>query len=240
MRGDRPLSAMGFMSPQFKALAASQDLIGWREFTEGHISTHFYAIQSFHLAMSSSYLNGEDWTKQFISKLLQITHSQWIFRNFSLHDRTHGYLQNKKADEILQLINKLSDIALEEIPDDCRFLLKINLYELTKSHLENQTYWTLAMDAAIKAKALELARGAWAKRMRRQLNTKIASRTKLSITAVEQQIHKDGMHRTSSQSDAVQVNVIPQITLDRFVKRQPHPASIMGSMKSNKRLRKPD
>ncbi len=82
MRGDRPLSVMGFMSPQFRALAASQDLIGWREFTERHISTHFYAIQSFHLAMSSSYLNGEDWTKQFISKLLQITHSQWIFRNF--------------------------------------------------------------------------------------------------------------------------------------------------------------
>ena len=49
MRGDRPLSEMGFMSPQFKALAASQDTIGWREFTEGHISTHFYAIQSFHL-----------------------------------------------------------------------------------------------------------------------------------------------------------------------------------------------
>ena len=75
MRGDRPLSAMGIMSIQFKALVASQDLIGWREFTEGQISTHFYAIQSFHLAMSSSYLNGEDWTKQFISKLLHYTFS---------------------------------------------------------------------------------------------------------------------------------------------------------------------
>ena len=96
------------------------------------------------------------------------------------------------------------------------------------------------MDAAIKAKALELARGARAKRMRRRLNTKITSRTKLGTSAVEQQIRKDGMHRTSSQSDTGQVNNIPQITLDRFVKRRPHPASIMGSMKSNKRLRKPD
>jgi hypothetical protein len=60
MRGSKPLAKMGFMSPQFKALAISQDIIGWREFTEGHTS-HFYAIQSFHLAMSSSYLNGEDW-----------------------------------------------------------------------------------------------------------------------------------------------------------------------------------
>jgi len=41
MRGDKPLSEMGCMSPQFKALTCSQDLIGWRDFTEGYISTHF-------------------------------------------------------------------------------------------------------------------------------------------------------------------------------------------------------
>jgi hypothetical protein len=87
MRGDKPLSEMGYMSPQFKALARSQDLIGCRDFTEGYISTHFYEIQSFHLAMSSSYLSGKDWTKQYISKLLQITHSQWIYCNISLHNR---------------------------------------------------------------------------------------------------------------------------------------------------------
>ena len=104
MRGSKPLAEMGFMSPQFKALAISQDIIGWREFTEGHILSHFYVIQSFHLAMSSSYLNGEDWTKQFISKILQITHSQWIFRNISFHDNKNGYLQHKAADKLLQHI----------------------------------------------------------------------------------------------------------------------------------------
>jgi hypothetical protein len=87
MRVDKPLSQMGFMSPQFKALANSQDIIGWRDFTEGHISKHFYAIQMFHLTMSSSYLNEEDWTKQFVSKILQLTHSLWIFRNISYHDK---------------------------------------------------------------------------------------------------------------------------------------------------------
>jgi hypothetical protein len=44
MRRDKPLSMMGFMSPQFKALPNNQDLIGLRDFTEGHISTHFYGI----------------------------------------------------------------------------------------------------------------------------------------------------------------------------------------------------
>jgi hypothetical protein len=165
MRGDKPLSTMGFMSPQFKALATSQDLIGWRDFTEGHISTHFYAIQTFHLAMSSSYLNGEDWTKQFISKILQITHSQWIFWNISLHNKTHGYLHNKKANKIMQQINVLSDLASEEVPEDSQFLLEINFSELSSYHLETQKYWTLAVDPALKAKALESARGARAKRV---------------------------------------------------------------------------
>ncbi len=160
MRGDKPFSTMGFMSPQFKVLAASQDLIGWRDFTEGHISNHFHAIQTFHLAMSSSYLNGEDWTKQFISKLLQIMHSQWVFWNISLHNKTHGYLCNRKAEEIIQQINVLSEVAPEEVPKDSQFLLEINFSELSTFHLNTQTYWTLAMDAALKAKALESAQGA--------------------------------------------------------------------------------
>jgi hypothetical protein len=239
MRGDKPLSAMGHMSPQFKALAASQDVIGCMEFTEGHISTHFYAIQSFHLTMSSSYLNGEDWTKQFISKILQITHSQWIFRNVSLHNRTQGYLRNKWADEILHLINDLLEVSPEEIPENSRFLLEINFSDLKKAHLETQTYWTLAMDAAVRAQEMKSARGARAKRIRRRLNTKIASRSKLGITMVEQQIRKDGMHRTSSQTDVPQTVNVNQTNLDQFVKR-PHPASIMGSMKSSKRLHKPN
>ena len=123
MRGSKPLAEMGFMSPQFKALAISQDITGWREFTEGHILTHFYAIQSFHLAMSSSYLNGEDWMKQFISKILQVAHSQWIFRNISFHDKKNGYLRNKTADELLQHINSSLEVSPDELPESSCFNL---------------------------------------------------------------------------------------------------------------------
>ncbi len=96
------------------------------------------------------------------------------------------------------------------------------------------------VDAAITAKTLELARGARAKQTRSQLNTKVASRTKLGITEVQHQIRKDRMHRTTSQSDALQASNSAQLTLDCFVKKRPHPASIMADMKSNKRYRKPD
>ena len=75
----------------------------------------------------------------------------------------HGYLHNKKADEIMQQINVLSDLAPEEVPEDSQFLLEINFSELSSYHLETQKYWTLAVDTALKAKALESAQGEQAK-----------------------------------------------------------------------------
>ena len=66
---------LGDMSEETKALARSQDIIGWNNFMEGRISKHFYNMQCAHLAMSSSYLNGKDWTKRFIDRILRITHS---------------------------------------------------------------------------------------------------------------------------------------------------------------------
>ena len=70
MQGDKPFADMGAMSPRMKALAQSQDKIGYRNFMEGYILIHFYKIQNFHLAMSTSFLNGADWAKQYTQKEL--------------------------------------------------------------------------------------------------------------------------------------------------------------------------
>jgi hypothetical protein len=194
MKGDKPLLTLGYMCSKLKALAESQDQIGWKNFTEGHISTHFYKIQTFYLMMSSSFLNGTDWTKQFITKILQIMHSQWIYRNILLHDKRQGYLHNKRSAELMKEMEALSDLAPEDIPEASRFLLKINFTELSKCHVETQKYWTLVVNATLAAQNHERARGARAKRVRGRINAKIPSRQKLGLVAIEQQIWKDGMH----------------------------------------------
>jgi hypothetical protein len=48
MQGDKPFADMGAMLPRMKAIAQSQDKIGYRYFMEGYISIHFYEIQNFH------------------------------------------------------------------------------------------------------------------------------------------------------------------------------------------------
>ena len=171
---------MGAMSPRMKALAQSQDKIGYRNFMEGYISIHFYEIQNFHLAMSSSFLNGADWSKQFISKILHTTHSQWIFRNFSLHDNRNVYLHKKKAEEIALELELLAGLAPEDVPANSQFLLEINFSNLNKSNLESQKYWILAINAAPTAQRRQ-KRGAvphrwwWEQQMDLDVNDAIGS-----------------------------------------------------------------
>jgi hypothetical protein len=138
MQNDKQFTQLGYMSKKMCTLADSQDKIRWRNFMEGYISSYFYNIQWFHLSMSSNYLNGADWTKQFIFKILQLTHSQWIYRNISLYDRCHGYLRKKQLKSLFQTIEELSDLSPVEVPNNGRFLLKFNFTELTKAHLETQ------------------------------------------------------------------------------------------------------
>jgi hypothetical protein len=148
MRGNKPYASLGAMSPRMKALAVSQDKIGWQNFMERCISTHFYFIQHYHLALLGSYLNGSDWTKSLISKLPHITHLQWIYQNFALHDKLCRYLHKKKLEDIRMTIEELSDTEdPEEVPEESKFLLEINFGDLNRSHIKTQQYWVIAIQA---------------------------------------------------------------------------------------------
>jgi hypothetical protein len=151
MRGDKPFASHSAMSQWMKALAISQDKIERKNFMEGCIFAHFFFIKHYHLALLGSYLNSSNWTKSLISKLLHITHLQWIYQNFTLHNKLCGYLHKKKAEDICLTIEELTDTPPEEVPKESKFLLEMNFSKLTKSHIKNQQYWIIAFQAAITA-----------------------------------------------------------------------------------------
>jgi hypothetical protein len=57
----------------------------------------------------------------------------------------------------MQQLNVFLDLSSEDVPKASQFLLEINFSELSTSNLETQKYWMLAVDAALKARALESA-----------------------------------------------------------------------------------
>lgn len=131
-----------------KELVQEQKSIGWRNFMEGRISKQFYRVQFCHLIHANSMITAESWTKTFISKLLHITHSQWIFRNFMLHGKTNGLLRIVEQEAILLHIDELSLSNKTDLPEESRFLLEFDLDHLRNADYDMQCYWTAAVSAA--------------------------------------------------------------------------------------------
>lgn len=152
-RGQILFADMGPMSPTMMDAARSQDLIGWRNFMEGRVSSKIYAMQRYHLVTTNSRLSPKRWMSTFITKVLHTTHSQWIFRNFMLHDRAAGYLRLKECTEATIQIDALLQTHPSSLPTDSQFLLEFDTDKLLSADTDTQQYWLSAMHAALAAKS---------------------------------------------------------------------------------------
>ncbi len=123
----------------------------------------------------------------------------------------------------------------EDIPEESKFLLEINFGDLTKSHIENQQYWIIALRAAITAGRRLSVAGSRARRIRHNINRKLPSRSKLGITAVERQIQKDCMH-LAANDDTPFPNNEPGPSITTYLTMTDN----FGQYRSNKRLCNPD
>lgn len=217
------MSSLGPMSARMAKAARSQDMIGWREFMEGRVSKEFLTIQKGHCALAPTRLNGDDWMRQFINRILLISHSQWIFRNFTLHDQVRGYLRLQERKEVLREIDRLIDLEPTEVPAESRFLLEFDFDSLYRSSFEKQSYWVRAMKAARRAgrrtALVQSRRGASARRREARQRP---SRPVIDISTVEEQLMR-------------------QLTLQRPPsRRRVNDSSLETENPCNKRLKKPD
>ena len=57
---------------------------------EGMISKEITGIQKLYPALSSYHLSIERWMTGLITKLLEVTHGQWIYRNEHVHNSISG------------------------------------------------------------------------------------------------------------------------------------------------------
>ena len=190
-RGVRRLQDMGTMTGEMKMLAKSQDLIGYRHFMEGRISKVFWEMQSRHLALSPGHLNGTEWTKHFITRVLKITQSQWIYRNVSFHDKQHGYAKTKRVEELNHSIRQLSTTDPRALPKDCKFLLERDDNDLSTESVLKKEYWVKTMQAAIKAGRRIARRGKRARRTAEKVRKNTMRNERLGVFEVEREIRGD-------------------------------------------------
>ncbi len=96
-------------------------------------------------------MTGDNWMKHFIGRLLRISHLQWLYRNFTLHDKTRGYLRLQRQKEALKEVDRLLDTNPDDIPKESQYLIGLDFTSLYSASFEKQSYWVLAMKATRRA-----------------------------------------------------------------------------------------
>jgi hypothetical protein len=144
-RGTRSFASLvaedNYASADVRVAAIGQDLIGWTEFLHGKVSVEIAAIQNLHCRLSPSCrLTGADWMKTFIVHLLQLSHSQWIFHNCTLHDKQRGYLHLRLRSEVLREIHVLLETSPSEVPPESQYLLELDHSAMYKASSEEQAF----------------------------------------------------------------------------------------------------
>jgi hypothetical protein len=142
---------MSRLHVHLQQFAFAQDLIGWDNFMLGIVLSHLRAVQHSHLIGAPSMLTADDWMKQFINKLLHITHGQWIYRNISKYHDKIGHIWKAERRQLLLEIDRLMHLSPDDLPEESKFLLEVDFARLRGGELTSQHYWVHAVKAAVSA-----------------------------------------------------------------------------------------
>ena len=133
---------------RYTSMARSQDIIGWRRFMEGMISRHIVERQLDYFKMKGIQWQLNRWATGLVTRLLEITHGQWLYRNVVVHDHKAGRLAVVQKERILVEIEEQQSRGEEGLLEEHRYLLDVNLDNLGETDGVGHEYWLLAIRAA--------------------------------------------------------------------------------------------
>jgi len=114
------------LPPMFREFASAQDIIGWDNFVMGMISHKLLPIQSAHFHTAGESYRATGWAAGLIKQLLQVTHTQWIYRCMLVHGRNTGILISAHKADILKEIEHQISLGPDDLAEEDRFLLECN------------------------------------------------------------------------------------------------------------------
>ena len=149
------------LSQAMRRAAHSQDAIGWKHLLEGKVSVRLRRLQEFFLIGCDTLLTIDDWMRGFINKLLEISHSQWIYRNLTKHHASQGTIALKAREDLMKEVERQLNMGLDYLPPESRCLLEIDPADLFCRTTEKVQYWLNATLAARMAgeRAMKLSGG---------------------------------------------------------------------------------
>jgi hypothetical protein len=93
-----------------------------------------------------------------MTKLMECTHGQWLYRNIMVHDTWNGTINRLRKEDLLKEIESQLEMEDELLPED-QYLMEVNLGDIQQSSGDREEYWLMAVKAARVAKQLSLGIG---------------------------------------------------------------------------------
>ena len=90
---------------------------------KGMISTDVVILQQQHLVASGSNLSIEKWSTGLITKLLEVTHSQWLYRNVVVHGSVSCDAATKRKEEIQMEVEQQQEQGETGLLEEDRYLI---------------------------------------------------------------------------------------------------------------------
>ena len=201
---------------------------------EGQISRKFEEVQSKHLALAEGHLNGRDWVRGLLSRVLQLTHSQWLYRNIMLHDKAGGSLRKLEMDQIRSEAEILACIDPRALPKESRFLLELDgkRYVKGNDNFHDKAYWMMAMKAAVVAGR----RNSRASRRRTKVSQELERSRVAALAATKARIVRE------VRKDMADLRAYPFVSSDVFRQYSAAvgEAAWMAKLRSNRRYKPGD
>ena len=152
-RGRVPIKRIFQDSGILKWFAQESDWLGWCNFTEARISKTLFDIEEGWLKQLRSTRYIEPWTKQFLTRVLDITHRQWLYRDSRIHIRqVEGLISLTDHERILQKVRSLIGTDPMDLLPQHHSLLHIDFEALGEGTSNDWQYWIVQVESAINAK----------------------------------------------------------------------------------------
>jgi hypothetical protein len=131
-----------------RPFALSQDQIGWRRFLEGMVLRELGHLVEQEGMLEDCKLSTDTWMREMITRLLELTHSMWIYRNLVVHDTSSGIHAIRRKEALQSEIERQIELGGEGLEEGDKWMLEVNMTDMEDSTGEREAYWLLAIEAA--------------------------------------------------------------------------------------------
>ena len=126
----------------FFIAAEQQNKIGWLGMLNGHISKKWSEIQSkYFIQMFQNPPSVQNWAKNVVLKMYDISHSMWINRNDIVHENVEEQLNERESKKLQKKIISIYNEGSARVLDIHQYMFEDELEEILNRTVTEKKYW---------------------------------------------------------------------------------------------------